>query len=98
MIYGEDQCVTCGGARVSGSNLCPCCLVRLVHREEERRLEMESEIEELVKELEICGKMVDDALRYGFAKNRENIRLHKHLMQRAQSIEKELNDEKNRMV
>ncbi len=53
-------------------------------------------IKELKRELKDCREQLNDALRYGFGKNQENMRLHRHLLQRAQTIERERNDGKDR--
>ncbi len=53
-------------------------------------------IKELKRELSDCREQLNDALRYGFEKNQENMRLHQHLLQRAQTIEREKKDGKNR--
>ena len=96
MIYGDDQCVNCGEARVEGSNLCQGCLLKLGAVYRNLLTKMVADNDELAKKLKICDKRLDGAVHYGFAKNRENIRLHKHLLQRAQIIEKGGDDAKNR--
>ena len=55
-------------------------------------------IKELKKELTDCRDQLNSALRYGFEKNQENARLHQHLLQRAQTIEKERNDGEDRQA
>ena len=70
MIYRDDQCANCGGIRVAKSTLCADCLIALCHREEDRRLDAESRIEELEREIKHYSRQLREALNYGFEQNR----------------------------
>lgn len=51
MIYGDDQCVRCGGVRVAMSNMCADCLVGDLKRLLARSMGYEVEIKMLKKKL-----------------------------------------------
>ncbi len=63
MSYGDDQCVLCGELRVTGSILCPACLVvyynndriKLKKRDEEI-IRLEGQVEKLKG---LCERLLD---------------------------------------
>jgi len=93
--YGDDQCEECGAPRVAGSNLCPQCIVRERDILEKEVLIKMAVIEVQRKRIANLERLLKEAMVYGFKKNQENARLHQHLLQRAQSIEKERKDGKD---
>ena len=86
MIYGDDQCVECGGIRVAKSTLCADCLVKLCNKAVSRGLAQEKEIKRLVKETEMLRKMLDEVITYGFKKNQENVKLKQYIQQLEKQI------------
>jgi len=56
---------------------------------------MEEQIKLLKGKLKHLDRCFNQAIRYGFEKNQENVNLHRHLLQRAQSIERERENEEN---
>jgi len=97
MKYEDDQCERCGGVRVAKSTLCVDCLVKERAFLNKEILIKDVTIEMLRVKLEKQTRRLEDALRYGFRKNQENVRLHQHLLQRAQTIERERKDGKDRV-
>jgi hypothetical protein len=74
-IYGDDQCVECGGIRVARSKLCADCMVKRLNAEMAENLIKRQVIEGLRRKIELLKGMLDDALNYGLKKNQENGRL-----------------------
>jgi len=97
MKYDDDQCERCGGARVAKSTLCADCLVKERAFLDKEILIKKAVIEEKETRIFNLLSLLKEAINYGFKKNRENTRLHQHLLQRAQIIEREKKDEKDRV-
>jgi len=97
MKYDDDQCERCGGVRVAKSTLCADCLVKERDFLEKEILIKGVAIEMLRKKLEIQTGRLQDALSYGFKKNRENNVLIQHGMTFIKEIEEALRDEENRI-
>lgn len=79
MIYGDDQCVECGGIRAAGSNLCVNCLVRRLDAEMKEILIKRGLIELLHEKIDNLKGQLNDALHYGFRMNQENAHLRRKL-------------------
>lgn len=62
MIYGDDQCVHCGGIRVARSTLCADCLVKYSARRTHGNIEKDKEIKELEGKLDKSIEMIERLL------------------------------------
>lgn len=77
--YGDDQCERCGGVRVAKSTLCAACLVKQRAFLEKEILIKDVTLEMLRTKLDTQTGRLQDAINYGFKKNRENMRLLKYI-------------------
>jgi len=63
MIYDSDQCMQCGGIRVTGSTLCVRCLLALRRKNRETIIEGDTKIRELEgknkKLTALCEQLLD---------------------------------------
>ena len=66
-------------------------------KEEERRLEMASEVEYLKTQLALSRGRLNDTLTYGFKQNQENAKLHRYIGELEREIAEGVEDEKNRL-
>jgi len=95
--YDDDQCERCGGVRVAESTLCGDCLVKRLDAEKKEMLIKHVVIEMLRKKLQIQTELLDDALSYGFRRNRENTSMLKYIKDLELKIREVMEDGKNRI-
>jgi len=79
MSYGDDQCVRCGCARVSGSDLCVGCLVKERDYLEKGVLTGKVVIETKRNRIQYLEKRLEIALNHGLKRDRENTKLLKYI-------------------
>ena len=95
--YDDDQCERCGGIRVANSTLCARCLVKERDHLDKEILIKDATILMLKGEFETQTGYLDDALKYGFKKNQENIWLLNHIKGLNIKIREVMEDGKDRM-
>jgi hypothetical protein len=95
-IYGEDQCVQCGGVRVAKSKLCVDCLVKNRDFLEKEVLIKKMVIEVKKKRITCLRGLLKEAIVHGFKQNQENAELKQRVKGLCGKIREVMEDEKDR--
>lgn len=96
MSYGDDQCEECGGVRVARSFLCADCLVTACARERQKKESLQRMVDKAILEIAKYNSRLEEAIRYGFKQNQENIELNQRILGLYGKIREVMEDAKNR--